>query len=572
MGNEPNGRKLNIKPPLPDGFNEANLLKLLETCPGFQDIFFYPHFYLLRFANTQNAANALKILREEPPRQLAVSWDSWVGKPDPENGPYPEASVENESNFLFVPRNFLKTNTLVSLVALAKGNPQWNSLTRGIVFRFRNTRDAWSALDLLTSKTNILPYFADKHGNPTYMDDLDNSEASENDPSCVLISPYGGEIQVLMTMLHSLPGFQRVYFEETDCFAAFSAPKYARYAMHYVQRNTKVQTLMCGVPLIPKLESALRADVDGPKSVRIVIDTVYAEKLKSRRSKKVYTAWLHAYQGFLDIPGVLSERYVVAQFDTHENATIALHDIKNTTNFNVNYDGMFMHPKYPITKDADYLLQPMLKITPAKLAKDIAAVFSGCKKIAPVDDGILITFNNETDMILAVTALKAAKALRNLPKVEMEVADKSLEDGEIEDYVIVDRFDGSLKDGVSEPPMTSKPATVEIDDTASTLKPLVGQPEPLTIKKDSMSDEKVLQGTKPDGDIDAEIAALNLRKRSQLIDNANFWINPHGIPRNQGRPAQGTESVQVHFPTAAEGAASSLSTIESSLLPIDKAL
>ncbi|KAI9009837.1 hypothetical protein BC832DRAFT_552615 [Gaertneriomyces semiglobifer] len=260
---------------------------------------------------------------------------------------------------------------------------------------------------------------------------------------------------------------------------------------------------------------------------------------------------------------------------------------------------MFKHPQYPISKDADYVVQPTLKITPAKLAKDLAAVFSGCMKIAPVDDGILITFNNETDMTLAVTALNTAKALRNLPKVEMEIADKFLEDGEIEDYVIVDRAEdqndvkeihaaakmdsfvercASLKAGASEQIMTSDPVAAEFDDTASTLKPSVGQPEPLATEKHIMTDEKVLQGTKSDGDIDAEIAALqsqiaelNLRKRSHFIDNANFWINPGGTPRSHGRAAQGTESVQAHFPTAAESAAPSLSTVEASLL-IEKAL
>ncbi|KAI8826119.1 uncharacterized protein EV422DRAFT_154846 [Fimicolochytrium jonesii] len=341
--------RLVVRPPLPRGVDEADLLIACEEFEDFTQIFWFPHFHLICFTSHANAVRALGTLNLKLNARVKLHWDKWSFA-NPKNGPFPIASVAVESPYVYIPRNFLPVSVVKKIAQRQPGYDQGRAFPRGNVVKFKSTHDAFSFIDYLTSKTNLLPYFVDRYGNPTEpiskLDDFGDYLAEQNgkvtNPDLyskargVRVTPYGDEPAVLMHLLSSFWGWQRVdLLSEIECIATFSDPPSARRFFRYIEGYTPATAEMVSPP-----ERAPFKMADANPSAAIQVDLKETMLFNTNFGKKRSTEWLGSYENAKEITYSRFEdgtSIAYAEFKTIEAAQFAAEHINLTTNLEASF-------------------------------------------------------------------------------------------------------------------------------------------------------------------------------------------------------------------------------------------
>ncbi|KND02510.1 uncharacterized protein SPPG_02968 [Spizellomyces punctatus DAOM BR117] len=337
----PKRSQLVLDPPLPTGVDEADLLQALDTFPEFKLLFLYKHFYLMTFDTMEGARDALEHLNNKLPASVDIRWDYWQHG-DPETGPYPDVSSAVESNFVFIPRTFVRASAICKMVEHLPGFRGGRAVTRGHIVQFRTVRHAYGCIDYLTSKTDMLVFFVDKEGNPIEpiaeedsYGDFKAAKEGANAPDRtslhqnLVISPYGGDISVLINLLASFYGWKKALFDGSiNCTATFSDPAMARRAFRYFTTQT---------PALVFLEAG-GTQQDGPtyvrkstKGIHIALDKKIRLPKKRKTAQRRLETWLEGYKGFIHI-AFFSEDCIIAVFVRPMDAEAALKHLNESTN------------------------------------------------------------------------------------------------------------------------------------------------------------------------------------------------------------------------------------------------
>ncbi|KAJ3299724.1 hypothetical protein HK104_007455 [Borealophlyctis nickersoniae] len=337
---EPRAPQLTIDPPLPPSVDEGDVLIALRSFPGFSDIHFYPNFFLATFDELRTAQNALSNINEKLAAPIKIRWDVW-GADDPQKGPFPDVSPAVESQFVFLPRSFMKDGAIIKIVKQYPGFVAGRNALEGYIVKFRDVPSARHCIEDIIEVTNLLPFFCGPEGKPVkpvaeldeYAKDLNGTNGKVAESNTIWLSPMGGSLDVLFNFVSSFYGWQRAYFDGTeDCALQFEDKECAKRAMNYINHNTPAQSWFAESDF-PK--PAPPTDTGAP-NVQIHIGLGGQVDMAKKKGKKRIVAWIQRFQGTEQVKHTHS-RCCVVRFVDEQKAQAALNEIHRTTNFSCHF-------------------------------------------------------------------------------------------------------------------------------------------------------------------------------------------------------------------------------------------
>ncbi|KAJ3038524.1 hypothetical protein HDV00_000529 [Rhizophlyctis rosea] len=322
---------LTVDPPLPPGVDEADAFFALRDFPGFTQMFFFEHFYLVCYEDFTSAQKALEEVNDKLAAPMKIHWDHWAGE-DPLNGPYPDNSPSVETSFIFLPRSFIRQEAIQKLTKTYAGFVAAKIATRGYIFKFKNIRSARACFSDLTETTSMLPFFCGPDGKPIAprVDPESEPEVQSESVCTIWLEPIGDDLSVLMNFMSSFYGWKRIFCTDSIVVGIeFESSAAASRAMNYINDRTPAQAWWApeSFPF-----NGSPPTISPTPHIHIYLAGLRGKKIAGQRK---LNWWVKSYAGTKSVRTGKHNGTTCLKvtFDDANHAAAALRDIVATTNF-----------------------------------------------------------------------------------------------------------------------------------------------------------------------------------------------------------------------------------------------